>query len=321
MKRQSNIIFGFSLVFLEDVSVQVKKEVQSPVKPARKALRETQKVQETTQSVRVKREKITDAMPQRESVENMPPPQVLPVKKAIKTERVTRSTRTRTRKQQEEKKEDEETVEQRKDSDVVLEDPPITCIEILSDEEEPKKVVRSTRTRTRTAAKKEEASSSESAKRSRSTSEDSNRSSKQIKKNKKKKETAREKSVYEDAVSETPQKEINKVLNGTYVVKTTDCLKDLMTDDESPVLPESTVKSKGKNNATKVFSAFDHSPVKKKVEAFEKLGAAAAAANNVITPVKQTRTKTRAQAKNQVNKDCFLFSINWFFILVFTQNF
>lgn len=67
-------------------------------------------------------------------------------------------------------------------------------------------------------------------------------------------------------------------------------MKDILTDDDSPIHPPPPPLTKHKQ----LFSPFERSPVKKKVEAFEKLGAAA------TTPVRQTRTKTRAQAKQNI---------------------
>lgn len=282
--------------------VQVKNEALSPVKPSRKVLRDSQiinnnnKHQETNVSAKVKEEKLSNVLPlQRGSVNDMPPPQSLPLKKPIKTEN-TRSTRPRTRRQKQKENQSENgEVEERKDSDVIIQNTSIVAIDLCSDEEEPKEV-RSTRTRTRNATKKTK-TSTESAKRSRSA--DSNKSrTPSMKTSKKKKTVEREESVYEDALSDNVKNTETNV-QGT---------SNIMTDDEdSPVASKTFVKGK---NAKPLFSAFDHSPVKKKVEAFEKLEAIANAANN--TPVRQTRTKTRTQAKekNEVNIKFYYISID-----------
>lgn len=109
---------------------------------ARKPLRETQS--RTTNSVVVKKEKITDVMPQskqkesvtspqqkesmenvqppkqRESVENMPPPQLVPVVKTEKKAGGTRRTKTKKQKQKDEEEVIVKEEKNRKDSDVIL---------------------------------------------------------------------------------------------------------------------------------------------------------------------------------------------------------
>lgn len=282
------------------VVAQIKKEAVSPTKPARKVLRETQTLATSVNSlqlietVQVKKEKLTD-VPQRESVENMPPP-TMPPKKTIKVE-TQRSTRTRTRKQkQEEEKANEAQQERRGDSDVILQDQSVVKIDLSSDDEEPPKAVpeirSSARTRTKQTAGKIGNGSKERAKRS--TSDDSDRSNSSRSKKMKKNETPRK----EDAATgnaTTSYASEPAPLNATFVVHNPGLgnLGDIMTDDESPVRSEPVVKAKTNKP---LFSAFDHSPVKSKVEAFEKLGAAALAS---ATPVRQTRTKTRAQAKEK----------------------
>ncbi|XP_044263808.1 inner centromere protein [Tribolium madens] len=85
-----------------------------------------------------------------------------------------------------------------------------------------------------------------------------------------------------------------KIVN-TLVPKTID---DLMTDDESE--EETTKKNQWTKTGTipkrpkQIFSPFEQSPVKKKVQAFEKLQEDADA-----IPVRITRTKTRNQAKEK----------------------
>lgn len=285
--------------------MQVKKEISSPAKPVRKALKESQVSKkdsytpEIDQPVHVKKEKITNILP-RESIENMPPPpDGMILKKNIKTENSVRSTRTRTRKQ----KELQEQKEERKDSDVMIQNTTIVTIDLSSDDDKSETTQRSTRTKTRAAQKKAELSA-ESSKRSRSPSEDSNKSkSTRTKKTKKKKADEQEGSVYEDALCETPvQPEriantVNNDLNVTHV-KEDNILKDIMTDDESPVAVQN--KTVVLTKSTKqLFSPFDHSPVKKKVEAFEKLGATAASAGTPVLTRKAT--KTLAKEKKEVD--------------------
>lgn len=287
--------------------MQVKKEICSPAKPVRKALKESQAskkdsyTQEMDQPPQVKKEKITNILP-RESIENMPPPpDGMILKKNIKTENNNvRSTRTRTRKQ----KELQEQREERKDSDVMIQNTTIVTIDLSSDDDKPETTQRSTRTKTRAAQKKAE-TSAESNKRSRSPSEDSNKSkSTRTKKTKKKKADEPERSVYEDALCETPLQleqvvnTVNNDLNVTHV-KEDNILKDIMTDDESPVAPQN--KTIVLTKSTKqLFSPFDHSPVKKKVEAFEKLGATAAAAAAGTPVLTRKATKTLAKEKKEV---------------------
>ncbi|XP_018324416.1 histone-lysine N-methyltransferase, H3 lysine-79 specific-like [Agrilus planipennis] len=80
---------------------------------------------------------------------------------------------------------------------------------------------------------------------------------------------------------------------------------DLITDDESivedtPPVPKQQIKAKKPVKTTKqIFSPFSNSPVKKRVEAFEKLGAEL---NGSEIPVRITRTKKKAIEKEEVEK-------------------
>lgn len=291
----------------QNVVVQVKTEVPSPVKPNRRALRETQTLskgmesQQMNQTVQIKKEKVSNMLPRRETQENMPPPPPPDLAIVLKKENV-RSTRTRTRKQ----KELAEQQEKPKYSDVIIQNTTITTVDLCSDEEKQQESMRSTRTRTRNATKKAE-TSTESNKRSRSASEESQKSkSSKVNKTKKKKGISDEETStsYEDAVAESPSKSKPAMAqndpNVTQVKLCSD-LKDIMTDDESPVLnTKQANKTITKSKPTKpLFSPFDHSPVKKKVEAFEKLGATA---SSTATPTRETRNRgnVKAKEKNEV---------------------
>lgn len=246
----------------------------------------------------------------------MPPP-TLPLKKPIKTEN-TRSTRSRVRTR------NTNTVNgklSKKDSDVILNELAIPILEISSDDEQSKssepQLPRVTRSKAKKPVKNELV---ERPKRSRSeSSEDTKKDKKQKSKHVKAKDDddKTDKSDYEDAIDDIAKDnvQINNINDATVIISRNpdatyiqepqksnednmnDLLKDIMTDDDSPIPAQNkknTVTSTVKKNATKqIFSPYESSPVRKKVAAFEKLGAEATSE----IPVRSTRTKTKAQAK------------------------
>ncbi|EFA07203.1 uncharacterized protein LOC103314322 [Tribolium castaneum] len=157
----------------------------------------------------------------------------------------------------------------------------------------------------------------ESSKRTRTASDDG-----QMENKEKRPKSSEDETQFEDAVSTVLSENADKNnatfvtasklevqggnLNSTVVVQDPKYLKslipktvdDLMTDDESEEEKETLKKSKVQGTipkrAKQIFSPFEQSPVKKKVQAFEKLQEEAAA-----MPVRITRTKTRNQAKEQ----------------------
>lgn len=99
---------------------------------------------------------------------------------------------------------------------------------------------------------------------------------------------------------EAPKEPVSNshVMNETYVQPSStnnNILADIMTDDDSPVtMPaKPVVEVAAKAKTKQLFSPFEKSPVKKRVQAYENLVAEAASE----IPVRTTRTKTRALAK------------------------
>lgn len=70
-------------------------------------------------------------------------------------------------------------------------------------------------------------------------------------------------------------------------------LAEIMTDDDSPITAAKVAKNAVTKGTKQLFSPFEKSPVKKRVQAYENLAAEAASE----IPVRTTRTKTRALAK------------------------
>lgn len=101
----------------------------------------------------------------------------------------------------------------------------------------------------------------------------------------------------ENIINETFTQPANKnhAMNETYAQSTAkkdQNLADIMTDDDSPITNSTKTKNVPLKGKTKqLFSPFEKSPVKKKVQAYENLVAEAA--------TRTTRTKTRALAKLQ----------------------
>lgn len=125
----------------ENEELTVKKEPVSPQKPKRKALKEnTQQHNEDAEpqvqvapqkpSLRVKREKqsILNEAASKNSIDDMPPPP-----RPIKTEKNTRTTRARTKRN--DKTKNEMLEEKCRDSDVLLNNVTIPMLEISSDDE------------------------------------------------------------------------------------------------------------------------------------------------------------------------------------------
>ncbi|RZC35368.1 hypothetical protein BDFB_007568 [Asbolus verrucosus] len=240
--------------------------------------------------------------------------------------------KTETRIQVKSEKVKEEIVEntsesQGRDSDVILQDATVTMVNLLDSDDNEKTLkneedtVRSTRTKTKQKKKlgkrtrvlsSDEETDRTTEKRSKSGSEQLQNGDLSTKTN------------YEDAVStlETnnatfvANSPVNKnlgappaTMNATVVVENPKYVNnnlvpapvtadDLLTDDESEdekkrKTPPPTVTKIPSKFPKQVFSPFELSPVKKKVQAFEKLKEA----NSI--PVRVTRTKTRAVAKEQ----------------------
>lgn len=299
--------------------INIKSEKASPKKPKRKALVETHQLnaeKEQPDNFTITSLKSENDESEKDS-QQMPPP-TLPLKKPIKTEN-SRSTRSRARTRNTNAAKGKPS---KKDSDVILNDVTIPILEISSDDEQPKtpEAPRVTRSKARPAKKP----SAERPKRSRSeSSEDAQRDKKQKSRRVRAKDDD-EKSEYEDAIDEVCKENgpantvndatviISRNADATYVqepqrpneINGDDRLKDIMTDDDSPipVQKKNAVTSTVKKNGTKqIFSPYESSPVRKKVAAFEKLGAEASSE----IPVRSTRTKTKAQAKQ--NEVWFLF--------------
>lgn len=185
---------------------------------------------------------------------------------------------------------------------------------------------RTTRTKTRA---KNQTSEEENPKRSRSPSTDVEKKSKpsqserKTKRKKSEESPPKEQSVYEDAEStvsnntevtssdifnESPENKATQrvVANETVVINTPKVLKppmnmeDIMTDDEDDnitvTVPKKVTKVIG-NSTKAIFSPFEGSPVKKRVEAFERLGAEI----STEIPVRTTRTKTKALKERNVS--------------------
>ncbi|KAF2898300.1 hypothetical protein ILUMI_07871 [Ignelater luminosus] len=99
----------------------------------------------------------------------------------------------------------------------------------------------------------------------------------------------------ETVVVEKPKNKV-ALMNETIVIskvpENQNDLKDLMTDDEDIVVSPPNNK---KTNLKQVFSPYASSPVKQRVQAFEKLRVEA----NCDLPPRMTRTKTKAKAKEQ----------------------
>lgn len=313
----------------ENKEINVKLEKSSPKKPKRKALAENRQLNgedEQTEITVIKSLKSENDDPEKD-FQQMPPPN-LPLKKPIKTEN-SRSTRSRARPRNTNASNGKSS---KKDSDVILNDVTIPILEISSDDDQSKtsepELPRVTRSKARKPVDKTKNESVERPKRSRSessenTKKDKKQKSKHVKKPKDEHDQT-DKSEYEDAVDEVskdnaPATNINDATviisrnpDATYIqepqnkdaeVDANDLLKDIMTDDDSPLPAQSkknavTAAAK-KNVAKQIFSPYESSPVRKKVAAFEKLGAECASE----IPVRSTRTKTKAQAKQ--NEVCF----------------
>lgn len=287
----------------------VKKEKPSPTKPKRKALRDTYQVPEKSQSesllqVSIKKEKVSN-VPLNNSKTEMPPP-ALPIKKAIKVENI-RSTRTRTRQQQiaEETNEDSP----KKDSDVILKDVTVTVLEVSSDGED---IVNSSATelattrltRSKVVKKNIDALPVNGQKRNGSPPVVDKSDQKRPKRTKRKGELEKTDESEHNAFKDTADKTTNPTseqhaLDATYVTLPINSdapinamdLNDFMTDDESPQLPVKSKQLADENKPGKtLFSAYATSPVKKRVEAFEKLGAQ----NQQVTGGMVTRNQVRA---------------------------
>ncbi|GJQ75668.1 putative chromosome segregation [Trypoxylus dichotomus] len=306
----------------------------------------------------------------------MPPPQ-MPVKKNRRIKKEPSVTNTRSTRSKTSKKDHASTDSVlSRDSDVVLQKQVVETVTISDSDEESdtnsKKLsqkldtsdgnkteteevsVRTTRTKTR---KKLHDNNEDNGKRSRSPSTDieiKSKSTQAIRQSKRKRSEElpiqEDTSLYEDAVTNFPNYEQNKIVNSTFVKEkvnetytsitksneanegelesqmdkrhtitkdgldqaalsnqtivvtdpkiiknasvTSMNLKDIMTDDEDDnitvTLPKKVTKTI-KNGAKAIFSPFAGSPVKKRVEAFEKLGAEIASE----IPVRTTRTKTK----------------------------
>lgn len=195
-------------------------------------------------------------------------------------------------------------------SDVIMQVAPVPVVDITDDTdqstEEPPTVMRQTRTKTKAAAAA--AASKRTKRKAPSTSEEEDTVAQTATTETRSNETFTATEQTSKAVMNATvmvDKPSNSVMNSTIVVANPKVVVDgnqeipsgLMTDDESEdeILPKNNTRIPQATKSVKVkpvFSTYDQSPVKKKVEAFEKL-------NEVSDVVLQRGTRTKTKPSNR----------------------